>query len=582
MLCLSDTQKPSIGMKIPYGISNFATIIKESYCYIDKTAFIRTLEEQGRHNVLLRPRRFGKSLFLSMLWYYYDSNAMAEFATLFGQLAIGQNPTSNHNQYQVLKFDFSGIQTDSAQRTYAGFNDSVGAGIVSLLNRYHYPSEIAHSLLALDSPDARLKYFLNEVEKQQQKIYLLIDEYDHFANALMADDLKHFISIMGKGGFVRTFYEVIKTGTQQGIIDRLFITGVTPIMLDSLTSGFNMVKNLSLNAIFNEAIGFTRKETEYLLQPLVHQCQLSLDAIMLAVTHWYNGYRFTENVHASQQYNADMVLYFIDNFDTQNCTFPYHMLDENIASDYGKILAMFKIGDRDENYAVLDELINEGFVIAKQRRKFDFDKGFNRDDFISLLYYMGFVALAGNELTLQHFIIPNYVIKVLYFEYFKVEIERRNQIAISIRTIEKAVIALALHNDIEPLRLEAERVLQALSNRDFLRFDEKHIKMLLVTLLHQSEAYFIQSEPEINQKYPDILLLERSPYAIKHEHLIELKYCKKAERQKQPLLWRNKLQEGIEQVQGYLTLPDLKGRPKLSAWVMLTDGESIIVEKVEK
>lgn len=572
----------SIGMKIPYGISNFATIIKEQYCYIDKTAFIRTLEEQGRHNVLLRPRRFGKSLFLSMLWYYYDINATADFATLFGHLAIGQNSTPNHNQYQILKFDFSGIQTDSTQHTYAGFHDSVGAGIVSFLNRYHYPAEIAQALMAFDSPDARLKYFLNEVEKQQQKVYLLIDEYDHFANALMADDLKHFLAIMGKGGFVRTFYEVIKIGTQQGIIDRLFITGVTPIMLDSLTSGFNMIKNLSLNPLFNESIGFTRRETESLLQPLAHQCQFPLDEIMLAVTQWYNGYRFSEDVRYNQQYNADMVLYFMDNFDMQDCTFPQHMLDENIASDYGKILAMFKIGDRDENYAVLDELINEGFVIAKQRRKFDFEKGFNRDDFISLLYYMGFVALADNELTLQRFVIPNYVIKILYFEYFKVEIERRNQIAISIRTIETAVIALALHNDIDPLRLEAERVLQALSNRDFLRFDEKHIKMLLVTLLHQSAAYFIQSEPEINQKYPDILLLERSPYAIKYEHLIELKYCKKVERQKQSSIWRDKLQEGIEQVRGYLQLPDLKERAKLSAWVMLTDGETIIIERVEK
>lgn len=351
-------------------------------------------------------------------------------------------------------------------------------------------------------------------------------------------------------------------------------------MLDSLTSGFNVVKNLSLDANFNEAIGFTRIETESLLQPLAQQCALSLDELMLAVKQWYNGYRFAEDERASRQYNADMVLYFIDHFNLKDCAYPAHMLDENIASDYGKILAMFKIGNRDTNYEVLDELINEGFVTAKQRRKFDFDKGFDRDDFVSLLYYMGFIAFEGNELTYQRFVIPNYVIKVLYFEYFKVEIERKNQISISNRTIEKATIALALHDDIELLRLETERVLQVLSNRDFLRFDEKHIKMLIVTLLYQSEAYFIQSEPEINQKYPDILLLERSPYAIKHEHLIELKFCKQSERHKNPNVWEEKLRQGIEQVQGYLQLPDLKERPKLSAWVMLTDGEEVQVTRV--
>ena len=565
-------------MKIPYGLSNFATIIKNNYTYIDKTAFIRTLEDTGRHQVLLRPRRFGKSLFLSMLQYYYDVNSTKDFNTLFGHLAIGQTPTPDHNQYQVLFLEFSGIATDNHDDIYNSFNNKIGIAISGFLHWYGYPEAVQQGLLQLNhaSPADKMNYLLSWAK--DQKLYLLIDEYDHFANSLMADDLNHFRSIMGKGGFVRAFYEILKTGTQQGMIDRLFITGVTPIMLDSLTSGFNVVENLSLHPDFNEAIGFTRTETESLVKPITEACPMTLDLLMENVTQWYNGYHFSQAANA--MYNADMVLYFVKQFNLRDCAYPTHMLDENIASDYGKILAMFKIGDRDTNYEVLDALINEGFVIAKQRRKFDFDKGFDRDDFVSLLYYMGFIAFDGNELTHQRFVIPNYVIKVLYFEYFKVEIERKNQIMISNRTIEKAVIALALHDDIQPLRLEAERVLQALSNRDFLRFDEKHIKMLIVTLLYQSEAYFIQSEPEVNQKYPDILLLERSPYAIKHEHLIELKFCKQAERKKNPNLWDEKRQQGIEQVQGYLQLPDLKERPKLSAWVMLTDGEQVSVTRI--
>ncbi|MFZ1234181.1 MAG: AAA family ATPase [Thiofilum sp.] len=563
-------------MKIPYGLSNFATVIKEHYSYIDKTSFIRTLEDEGRHNVLLRPRRFGKSLFLSMLYYYYDINSANDFNTLFGHLAIGQNPTPKHNQYQILFLEFSGIAIDNHESVYTAFSEKITNALLAFLEQYGYASELHPAIIQASTPAGKIDTLLRLT--QGKKIYLLIDEYDHFANALLADDLDHFRSIMGKGGFVRAFYEAIKTGTQKGVIDRLFITGVTPIVLDSLTSGFNVVDNLTLNPKFNEAIGFTRVETESLLKPLTQLCPLSLDSLITTVTQWYNGYHFAQEVSA--MYNSDMVLYFIKRFDQRSCSYPEYMLDENIASDYGKILAMFNIGHRDDNYEVLEELLNDGFVVAKSRRKFDFDKGFDRDDFVSLLYYMGFIAFDGNELTQQRFVIPNYVIKVLYFEYFKIEIERRNQIAISNRTIEKAVIALALYDDIEPLRLEAERVLKALSNRDFLKFDEKHIKMLLVTLLYQSAAYFIQSEPEINQKYPDILLLERSPFAVKYEHLIELKFCKQSERKKHLKLWDEKREQGLAQVQSYLQLPDLKDRPKLSAWVMLTDGEEVVVEKV--
>jgi len=567
-------------MKIPYGQSNFKKVISQGFYYVDKTAYIRTLEDEGEYTVLLRPRRFGKSLFLSMLFYYYDVNHATEFDSLFGHLAIGQDPTPTHNKFQILKLDFSGIRIDNPDTIHNAFNDSVGAGMESLLNRYHYPQSAIDHLWTLNTPEARAQYFLNEVEKAGQTIYLLIDEYDHFANALLADDLGHFKRIMGKGGFVRAFYEVLKTGTQQGTIDRIFITGVTPIMLDSLTSGFNITENISGRAGMNKAIGFTRQETENIVKPLATNCSLDFADMMQNLTRWYNGYTFSEDDPEPTLFNADMVLYFARHFNQQRCQYPKQMLDENIASDYGKILAMFSIGDRDVNYQVLDQLITEGEVIAKQQRKFDFDKGFDRDDFISLLYYMGFVALAGDELSHQRFRIPNYVIKVLYFQYFKIEIERKNNLAITLRDLEKSVVALALHNDFELFRHEIERVLQILSNRDFMQMDEKHIKVLLLALLHQSEVYFVKSESEINHKYPDIMLLERSPYAIKHEHLIELKYCKKSARKKDPKAWDDKLQEGIDQVKGYLQLPDIKPLSKLSAWVVLTDGEEVVVEMV--
>ena len=561
-------------LKIPYGLSNFKQVISEGYVYVDKTAYIAQLEEAGRYQILLRPRRFGKSLLLSAMEYYYDSAYQADFEALFSQLHIGKHPTPLKSSYQVLFMEFSGISTESEAAIYRAFNTKVRLALELFLERYHYPQDVVDSIGLCESPHEKMEAFFKAIIGQ--KILLLIDEYDHFANAILADDLKLFQSIVGKGGFVRSFYETIKTATQRGTVDRLFITGVTPIMLDSMTSGFNIGKNISLSEAFNEAVGFTKAEVENLLQPLVQACQLDATQLMADVTDWYNGYRFHADA-AGTVYNADMVLYFLDRFDYKRCAYPKQMLDENIASDYGKILALFSIGDRDENFTVLDELLNQGQVIAQQRRKFDFEKGFDRDDFISLLAYMGFVSLAGETLSGEIFVIPNHVMRELYFQYFKVELERRNQISISSRTVLIAVETLALQNDIQPLVTELERVLQLLSNRDAQGMDEKHIKTILLTLLYQSPAYFIQSEREMDRKYPDVMLLERSPYKVKHQHLIELKYSKKSDKDKG---FEAKKQEGMAQVQGYLQLPTIAALPKLSAWLLVTDGERVSTNQV--
>lgn len=565
-----------MALKIPYGISNFKAIATQGYSYVDKTAYIAQLEEAGKYNILLRPRRFGKSLLLSSLWYYYDVNHEAEFGELFGRFHIGKHPTPLKSSYQVLFMEFSGIETEGDYASVLqDFDREVANALKRFLQRYGYPAETLVAIEAEPNPHSKMKAFWRLLDGQ--KILLLIDEYDHFANAILAGDLKLFQRIVGKGGFVRSFHETIKTATQQGIVDRLFITGVTPIMLDSMTSGFNIGNNLSLSEDFNEAVGFTKAEVASLLQAVADACELDNGQLMETVTGWYNGYRFHANA-AETVYNANMVLYFIQNFDYKRCAYPKRMLDANIASDYGKILAMFSIGDRDANYQVLDELLTNGEVVAQQAEKFDFDKGFDRDDFISLLAYMGFISLRGETLSGEVFAIPNHVMRELYFQYFRVELERRNQISIPDRALLTAVETLALQDDIQPLVTELERVLQLLSNRDSLWLDEEHIKTILLALLYQSPAYFIQSEREMNRKYPDILLLERSPYNVSHQHLIELKYSKKGDGMKG---LETKRQQGVEQVKGYLQLPDIVALPKLSAWLLVTDGGQVATFKVQ-
>ena len=563
-------------LKIPYGLSNFKDVATQHYTYIDKTNYIAELEQVGKHLVFLRPRRFGKSLFLSSLWYYYDIAYKDEFDSIFGHLSIGKNPTPLKSSYQVLFLEFSGISTESEAAIYRAFTTKIDLALRYNLKHYGYPETDIANIIAASSPHEKMEAFFNIV--RGQKILLLIDEYDHFANSVLADNLQLFKGIVGKGGFVRSFYETLKTATMTGAIDRLFITGVTPMMLDSLTSGFNIGKNISQYEAFNSMVGFTKAEVETLFQPLLEQQGIDEATLMADIKRWYNGYRFhseaTETI-----YNANMVLYFLDNFDYKRCAYPKYMLDENIASDYGKILAMFNIGSRNENFAVLDELLNQGEVIAQQRRKFDFDKGFDRDDFISLLAYMGFVSLNGETLSGEVFVIPNHVIRVLYFQYFKVELERINQIHVPVRPILKAVEVLALRNDIQPLVQETAKVLQLLSNRDAMGMDEKHIKTLLLALLFQSPAYFIQSERELNRHYPDILLLERSPYKVNYQHLIELKYVKKSGK---AAAWEAKRAEGIAQVTAYLQLPEIATLKQLSAWVFISDGEQLEAVAVDR
>ncbi|AGX87453.1 AAA family ATPase [Candidatus Symbiobacter mobilis] len=564
--------------KLPYGLSNFRQVALEDYFYVDRTNYIAQLEAHGRYHVLMRPRRFGKSLFLSMLEHYYDQRRKPEFDALFGKLHVGRNPTPLANAYQVLVLDFSGIDTTRGMDVLLqGFAFRVEYGALSFLERYGYPQDAINAVQQQSLPQAKLGMLLRYVAQTGQKMLLLIDEYDHFANSLLAEDMDAFRSAIGKGGFVRSFYETIKSATQAGTIDRFFITGVTAIMLDSLTSGFNIAENLTFEEEFHDILGFTREETFALLRPLAECCGMNPDAMMDDVTYWYNGYRFHRRCHTV--YNSDMVLYFAKKFDQKACAYPDRMLDENIASDYSKLMAFFSIGDREDNYRVLEALVTEGEVIAQQQRRFDLDKTFGRDDFISLLAYVGFASLVSAQSDRMRYAIPNHVIRELYFQYFLIEWERRNQLALPMHELADALYALSNSNDFEPLCAKLEYVLQHLSNRDSMRMDEKHLKVILVTLLFQTSVWRLQSEPEVNRRYPDILLRERSPFELAGQHLIELKYAKKQEGEAG---WAAKRQEGLEQIAAYRALPEIAAMAKLHSWLLLSDGDRVEVVEVDQ
>ena len=548
--------------KIIYGISNFKMAKEDNYLYIDKTKYIETLENLNeKYLIFLRPRRFGKSLFLSTLQYYYDENSKDEFDAIFSDTYIGKNPTSLKNSFRILFFEFSGINIDEGiDRIYKRFTFKTRIAIATYFQNYNYLKEHTEKLESIDSPSSLMEYFF-KVTKDDQ-IYLLIDEYDQFANAILAYSMKDFLEIIGKGGFVRSFYEVLKTATLSGVVQKMFITGVTPITLDSLSSGFNIVSNISNEEKFNALAGFTQEETNYSLeQTLFKKCpDIDKEELYYKIKEWYNGYLF--NVKAKKRiYNATLVNYFLSKYDYERCEMPTKMLDSNVASDYKAIMKLFNIGDSERNYKILEELIENNSITGTIKDRYDLNQNFSENDFITLIYSMGFITIKEEIFGgVYRFEIPNYVIKMLYFNYFAKELEQRNSLKIS-SNINHILLDLAM-GDTKPLDKQLSVVIKTLSNRDHYGFTEKHFQVITLSLLSFAEFYFIDSQPELDNKYPDILLIGRDD-KVPNNYLLELKWKKDKDS------YEALKQQGIEQVEGYLKLAKVKSIPKLRSFLLI-------------
>ena len=554
--------------KIIYGNSNFRKIkINNDYLYIDKTNYIEVLEKLNEDFLIfLRPRRFGKSLFLSTLQYYYDENSAHEFDAIFHDTYIGQNPTALKSSYRILFLEFSGINIDAGiDVIFEGVTKNISSSVYRYFKDYGYESHI-DKLDNIKTPDGLLKYFFQIV--QRDNIYLLIDEYDQFANAILAYSMKDFLQIVGKGGFVRSFYEVIKTATYTGTVKKMFITGVTPITLDSLSSGFNIVSNISYKIAFNALAGFTKDEVEYSLEKSIFKrCDIEKkEELFMKVKNWYNGYLFNSEA-TNRIYNSTLVNYFISNFNYDKCAMPKKMLDSNVASDYKAIMKLFNIGDSERNYQILQSLIEDGSVQGSIKDRYDLNQEFTRDDFITLIYSMGFITikneLFGEELEFE---IPNYVIKMLYFNYFAIELKNRNNLKID-KDIKTLLVDLAL-GDSEPFNNQLSEVIHTLSNRDHYGFDEKHFQSIVLAFLSFAEFYFIESQPEKNRKYPDMLLVGRDE-KVPNNYMFELKWVKAKDN------YETLKKKGIEQVKGYLELDKIKTIPKLRSFVMIGSKDGV-------
>jgi hypothetical protein len=537
----------------PYGLSNFEQIVTEGYVFVDKTNFLPLLEREVHFAAFLRPRRFGKSLFLSLLEYYYDKKHKSKFDTLFGKYYIGKKPTSLANQYRVLNFNFSGIDTNTRESSYEGFVFAVKKGILEFLKDNPIFSEKDKTwILENKGAEQLINAFFALYPTHEGKVYLLIDEYDHFTNEILLRDVEEFKESVSQNGYVRKFYEVIKNATQSGVVDRCFITGVSPITLDSLTIGFNILTHLTKSNQFHDLLGFTQEEVENLLT-MTLQDKGRLPQIMEDLKTYYNGYKFhSEWKHTL--YNSDMVLYFLREFRPEQ-TYPKQILDPNIMPDYGKIKKMFEVANWQENMEVLETILREGVMSSTEIYQFSFEKDFGKAEFINFLYYMGNLTLAGEDMAgMPLYKIPNMVIAELYWKYYTHILQQRAELPREEDKVLPAMIEMALGNE-KNFFVLIQRALEALSNRDFQKFDEKYVKMLIVAYGIQAGVFYITTERELSAgKYVDIEMFVRPNNNKKHyQYVLEVKYLKSATKKK-----LNECQKMAEmQLKGYIETDEL-------------------------
>lgn len=512
--------------RIPYGISNFQVLREKNYLYVDKTHYIELLDRYAPYQFFIRPRRFGKSLFISMLENYYDINKKDKFEKLFGDLYIGKSPTEERNSFLVWKISFAGIDAGHGEAELRkSFNTKITYSVKNFFVAYSHFFKNEKMVEHIIEAEAAVEYIAYLSRKSEIPVFVLIDEYDNFANELITGGKQStYNSILHGEGFVKVFYKAVKDATMDNFT-RIFMTGVSPIMLDDLTSGFNITRNYTLDEKLNAMLGFTRDELSWIMDEVALNDEELRKNICKDMTEYYNGYKFNEN--CKSVFNPDMAMYFLDGFLEYN-RYPKEMIDNNVKTDYSKVNQIaYNFNDKE----ALEKIMTAGETSTVLVDRFNSHTMYSeKENFKSLLFYLGMLTIkeAGPLGTVLK--IPNYVIKTIYWEqHFQKINEDYN---IEIQKIRIVVNEMRMHGNIEPFIELLKDILEQLSNRDLIKMDEKNIKMMFLTLLGVDSTYFIKSEDENNKGYVDLMLKRKIQFKdiTKFQWIMELKYVRESDR----------------------------------------------------
>ena len=556
--------------KLPYGISDYGRLVENDYYYIDKTKYIEELENLSEpYIIFLRPRKFGKTLFTSTLENYYDIKKVDEFEKLYGNTYIGKNSTKLKNSYHILKFNFSGIDTSDEEKTMKAFKEKVTISITGFVNKYNIDFFVNPELSTEGLLGSLIEAF--KTQREKEKIYVIIDEYDHFANELLGFNTNQFKNLVSKNGKVRKWYETLKEGTES-VIDRIFITGVAPITLDSLTSGFNIGADITQRSKFNEMMGFTKAELVKMMEDIEIAKEEQKELLPIMKEN-YDGYKFSVD-GKEKIYNSNMCLYFLNRYLEQR-KMPTQLIDVNIASDYSKLGRMLDLCKGNEREKIIEKTVSGEGIIGEITSKFNPAIEFTEKDLISMLFYLGYLTIDDDVAGYPKLNIPNRVMKEIYSDYFLQVLKQNINFGID-ESYSEIALEIALEGKIDKLVELAHKYLENLSNRDYVKFDEKYVKLIFYCIAMNLKIFRLKSEMEVQRKYPDILLIPTDKSKDYKAVMIEFKYLKKEESN----LLQEKQEEARKQIEEYAKFEEIKEIPNLNKYTVVAVNDKIYVEKI--
>ncbi|MDR0895790.1 MAG: ATP-binding protein [Prevotellaceae bacterium] len=516
---------------VPYGISDFNQIINDNYYFVDKTRYLSLIEKSRVNLLFIRPRRFGKSLFLSMLSAYYDILQKDQFDDLFGNLWIGKHPTRDRNSYQILHFDFSKVGgAASLKELEESFNNYCNGVIDRFLDDYsaYYSEEVISAIRSVPTAKHRLTRIEGAAKSKRYPLYLIVDEYDNFTNVVLSEhEQDMFRQITHASGFYRDIFKVFK-----GMFYRIFLTGVSPITLDDLTSGFNIDWNISTTPRFNAMMGFSETDVREMFQYYKEAGALSgdVDALIEEMRPWYDNYCFSKkSLNEPRIFNCDMVLYYLSNWIDEGEA-PNQMLDKNIRTDYSKLKMLARI-DNDlslsgQRMSVIEEITAQEEILVNLQTSFPAYKVTEIENYRSLLYYYGLLTISGARLDLLKMRIPNNSVREQYFGFMREYYQQT--LKLNLGHLEELLSNMALRGEWQPL---FDFIGQAYRDNTAVRDaieGERNVQGFLKAYLSLTNYYLLMPELEMNYGFSDFVLLPNKTHFpdVAHSYLIEMKYAK--------------------------------------------------------
>ena len=536
---------------VPYGISDFEQVRKENKYLVDKTMFFEKMERAGNFLFLVRPRRFGKSLFLDMLESYYDINQKDNFQELFKGLYVADHPTKEQGQFQVLHLDFSLVGSD-LENLYENFNSYCCDVMNTFIDNYkkYYSPRVVERVHNAKTAASKLNIVRMEAKLAGNKLYLIVDEYDNFTNnVLNVKGQQAYHELTHGTGFYRDIFKLFKP-----MFHRIIMLGVSPITLDDLTSGYNIALNMSLDARFNQMLGFSEAEVRQMIRYYKEVGAIgddkTEDDIIADMKPWYDNYCFADDSFGVEpsMFNCDMVCYYMSQLvDTGKR--PKVMVDPNTMTDYGKLKRLIEIDNMEENrLRIIHEITEKGYIQGLLVSHFPAERIMDYDNFVSLLYYYGMLTIGGVRGETMKLIIPNNNVRIQYYQYMLDEYQNIN--ALPIAELRSVYDGAALDGDWHPL---IEFICKAYHDTTAVRQlieGERNLQGFMNAYLTLTNYYLVAPEMEFAHGYCDFFLLPNylTYPMVAHSYILELKYLKtdatEAEAERQ---WV----EAVEQIKTY-------------------------------